>query len=101
MAASVPRTNRITRLAVAEGRGVSVEERAHRAIRSLVERWKANQEASKKEGLILSCKVLTTEGHSPPTYNIILLMTEYKDCCHGSSSCARACVALGSRAVGR
>ena len=40
--------------------------------------WKANQEASKKEGLILSYKVLTTEGHGATDYNIIL-MTEYKD----------------------
>jgi hypothetical protein len=40
--------------------------------------WKANQEAAKKEGLIVSYKVLTTEGHSPSDYNIIL-MTEYKD----------------------
>ena len=40
--------------------------------------WKANQEAFKKEGLIVSYKVLTTEGHSPSDYNIIL-MTEYKD----------------------
>jgi hypothetical protein len=40
--------------------------------------WKAYQEASKKEGLIVSYKVLTTEGHSPSDYNIIL-MTEYKD----------------------
>jgi hypothetical protein len=40
--------------------------------------WKANQEAFKKEGMIVSYKVLTTEGHSPSDYNIIL-MTEYKD----------------------
>ena len=40
--------------------------------------WKANQEAAKKEGLIVSYKVLTTEGHTPADYNIIL-MTEYKD----------------------
>ncbi len=40
--------------------------------------WKANQEAFKKEGLILSYKVLTTQGHSPSDYNIIL-MTEFKD----------------------
>ena len=40
--------------------------------------WKANQEASKKEGLIVSYKVLTTEAHSPTDFNIIL-MTEYKD----------------------
>jgi hypothetical protein len=40
--------------------------------------WKANQEAFKKEGMILSYKVLTTEGHTPADYNIIL-MTEYKN----------------------
>ena len=40
--------------------------------------WKANQDAAKKEGLIVSYRVLTTEGHSPADYNIIL-MTEYKD----------------------
>ena len=40
--------------------------------------WKANQEAAKKEGLILSYKVLTTEGHTPTDYNIIL-MTEFKN----------------------
>ena len=40
--------------------------------------WKKSQEAAKKEGLILSYKVLTTEGHSANDYNIIL-MTEYKD----------------------
>lgn len=40
--------------------------------------WKAEQEAAKKEGLILSYKVLTTEGHSPVDFNIIL-MTEHKD----------------------
>ena len=40
--------------------------------------WKRNQEASKKEGLILSYKVLTTEPHNPQDFNI-MLMTEYKD----------------------
>ena len=40
--------------------------------------WKAEQEAAKKEGLILSYKVLTTEGHTPADFNIIL-MTESKD----------------------
>jgi hypothetical protein len=40
--------------------------------------WKRNQEAAKKEGLILSYKVLTTEGHNPGDWNIVL-MTEYKD----------------------
>jgi hypothetical protein len=40
--------------------------------------WKANQEAAKKEGLILSYKVLTSEGHTPGDFNIVL-MTEFKD----------------------
>jgi hypothetical protein len=40
--------------------------------------WKANQEAAKKEGLILSYKVIGAEGHSPTDWNM-MLMTEYKD----------------------
>ena len=40
--------------------------------------WKRNQEAAKKEGLILSYKVLVTEGHSPNDWDL-LLMTESKD----------------------
>ncbi len=40
--------------------------------------WKREQEAQKKEGLILSYKVLETEGHSANDFNLIL-MTEYKD----------------------
>ena len=40
--------------------------------------WKKNQEALKKDGLILSYKVLTTEPHNPQDFNIMLL-TEYKD----------------------
>ena len=40
--------------------------------------WKRNQEESKKAGLILSYKVLTTEPHNPGDFNI-MLMTEYKD----------------------
>lgn len=40
--------------------------------------WKTNQEALKKEGLILSYKVITTEGHTPGDWNV-MLMTEYKD----------------------
>ena len=40
--------------------------------------WKRIQEAGKKEGLILSYKVLATEGHTPGDWNLIL-MTEYKD----------------------
>ena len=40
--------------------------------------WKRSQEAAKKEGLILSYKVLTTEAHGAGDFNV-LLMTEYKD----------------------
>lgn len=40
--------------------------------------WKRNQEAMKKEGLILSYKVLTTESHGTGDFNVMLL-TEYKD----------------------
>ena len=40
--------------------------------------WKRNQEASKKDGLIVSYKVLTTEAHGSTDWNI-MLMTEYKD----------------------
>jgi len=40
--------------------------------------WKRNQEAMKKDGLILSYKVLTTEAHGATDFNI-MLMTEYKN----------------------
>jgi len=40
--------------------------------------WKRNQEAAKKEGLIVSYKILSTEAHSPDDWNLIL-MTETKD----------------------
>lgn len=40
--------------------------------------WKRSQEAAKKEGLILSYKVLTTESHGAGDFNI-LLMVEHKD----------------------
>lgn len=40
--------------------------------------WKRNQEVAKKEGLILSYKVLVTEAHNPNDWNIVL-MTEVKD----------------------
>ena len=40
--------------------------------------WKKQQDASKKEGIILSYKVLTTEAHGSGDFNI-MLMTEYKD----------------------
>lgn len=40
--------------------------------------WKREQEALKKEGLILSYKVITTEAHGSNDWNI-MLMSEYKD----------------------
>ena len=40
--------------------------------------WKREQEALKKEGQILSYKVLTTEAHGANDWNI-MLMSEYKD----------------------
>jgi hypothetical protein len=40
--------------------------------------WKRNQEALKKEGLILSYRVLTTESHGSSDWDVLLL-TEYKD----------------------
>ena len=40
--------------------------------------WKKHQEELKKEGQILSYKVLTTESHGANDWNIMLL-TEYKD----------------------
>ena len=39
--------------------------------------WKAEQEAQKKDGNILSYKVLSVEGHSTTEFNL-MLMTEYK-----------------------
>jgi|SRR5437870_4739105 len=40
--------------------------------------WKAEQEAQKKDGNILSYKVLSVEGHTPGDWNL-MLMTEYKN----------------------
>ena len=40
--------------------------------------WKREQEALKKDGQIISYKVLTTESHGSDDWNI-MLMTEYKD----------------------
>jgi hypothetical protein len=44
----------------------------------LASQWKTNQEALKKEGLIISYKVLATEAHGTGDWNLLLL-TEYKD----------------------
>ena len=40
--------------------------------------WKAEQEAMKKEGMVLSYKVLSSEAHNGTDFNL-MLMTEYKD----------------------
>ena len=40
--------------------------------------WKREQEALKKDGQILSYRVITTEAHGSGDWNI-MLMTEYKD----------------------
>lgn len=40
--------------------------------------WKKEQEALKAEGLTLSYKVLSAEGHTPGEWNLVL-MTEYKN----------------------
>ena len=39
--------------------------------------WKAEQEAQKKDGNILSYRVLSVEAHTPGEWNL-MLMTEYK-----------------------
>lgn len=44
----------------------------------LATEWKRNQEAMKKEGIILSYMVIETESHSPTDWNMLLL-TEYKN----------------------
>ena len=44
----------------------------------LAGQWKAEQEAQKKDGNILSFKVLSVEGHTPGEFNL-MLMTEYKN----------------------
>ena len=60
--------------------------------------WKRNQEAMKKDGLIVSYKVLTTEAHGSTDWNIIL-MTEYKDMATMEANEAKA-DALAQQVVG-
>ena len=60
--------------------------------------WKKNQEESKKAGLILSYKVLTTESHNAGDFNIIL-MTEFKDLATLEANEGKA-DALAQRVVG-
>lgn len=44
----------------------------------LAGQWKAEQEAQKKDGNIISYKVLSVEGHNAGEFNL-MLMTEYKN----------------------
>jgi hypothetical protein len=44
----------------------------------LAGQWKTEQEAQKKDGNVLSYKVLSVEGHNPGEFNL-MLMTEYKN----------------------
>lgn len=60
--------------------------------------WKRNQEAMKKDGLIVSYKVLTTEAHGSTDWNIIL-MTEYKNMATMEANEAKA-DALAQQVVG-
>ncbi|MFN2530656.1 MAG: hypothetical protein ABR555_05090 [Pyrinomonadaceae bacterium] len=60
--------------------------------------WKTEQEAQKKEGLILSYKVLGVEGHTPGEFNL-MLMTEYKDLATMEAGEDKA-DALGQRVIG-
>jgi hypothetical protein len=60
--------------------------------------WKRVQEAAKKEGLILSYKVLVTEGHTAGDWDLIL-MTEVKDLATLEANDKKA-EALGQRLVG-
>ena len=60
--------------------------------------WKRIQEAAKKEGLILSYKVLVTEGHTAGDWDLIL-MTEVKDLATLEANDKKA-EALGQRLIG-
>jgi hypothetical protein len=60
--------------------------------------WKKNQEELKKDGLIVSYKVLTTEAHGSNDWNIMLL-TEYKDMATMEANEAREDAAL-QRVIG-
>ncbi len=60
--------------------------------------WKKEQEALKAEGVILSYKVLATEGHTTGDWNLVL-MTEFKDLATLEASEAKA-DALTQRVIG-
>jgi len=60
--------------------------------------WKKEQEALKAEGLVLSYKVVETEGHTPGDWNLIL-MTEFKDLASLEANEAKA-EAVTQRVIG-
>lgn len=60
--------------------------------------WKKEQEAMKAEGMILSYKVIVTEGHTPGDWNMIL-MTEFKDLATMEANQGKA-DALAQRTIG-
>ena len=55
--------------------------------------WKREQEALKKDGQILSYKIIQTEGHGTTDFNL-MLMTEYKDLATMEANEAKADVLL-------
>ena len=60
--------------------------------------WKSEQEAQKKDGNILSYKVLSVEAHTPGEWNL-MLMTEYKSLAAMEASEDKA-EAVAQRVVG-
>ncbi len=60
--------------------------------------WKKEQEAMKAEGMVLSYKVIQTEGHTPGDWNM-MLMTEYKDLATMEANESKA-DALAQRTIG-
>ncbi len=64
----------------------------------LASSWKAEQEAQKKDGNIVSYKVMSVEGHTPGEFNL-MLMTEYKSLAAMEASEDKA-EAVAQRVVG-
>ena len=60
--------------------------------------WKKEQEAMKAEGMVLSYKVIQTEGHTTGDWNL-MLMTEYKDLATMEANEGKA-DALAQRTIG-
>ncbi len=60
--------------------------------------WKAEQEAQKKDGNIVSYKVMSVEGHTTGEFNL-MLMTEYKNLATMEANEAKA-EAIAQRVVG-